>query len=344
MENKTLIGLFLLLAVLFNIIFYCNNWNLGVYGKPWGGSDYSRYMGFQDIRDKPHMVTVWVIDAVGWVWFPPLLFGVFLPLCLFFFFGELLDDFDKALICLAWFIFGTFNLFGYWFLGLLAQSLGACFFCVGLGLCLIAWRHESKLIGLAAFLCIIASCLIHFVFIFASCLFVLGLFIYFDLILYALVFTILGFSVFNYFHFTDFLIPFSTYGLGEPTIFRLFFEFQFPLLFVFAYFGCRNKMDWTFLGLFFITWPFVQLGRGLFFLDLLLVSYAVLGFDRVIVEHRKIVFIVFLAFMVVWFGHCYALLAQNMVMERFINGLDMKEFYESFGIAPMRDLNIPLTK
>jgi hypothetical protein len=109
-----------------------------------------------------------------------------------------------------------------------------------------------------------------------------------------------------------------------------------------AYFGARDKLSKTFLGLFFISCPFVQLGRGIFFLDLLIVPFAFLGFEYLFKEDKRLMFFVVMTFMLVWFGHYYSFQAQNMAMERYINHLSINQLYDSFGIAPLSDINIPL--
>ena len=339
---RSLVGLFCLVAVLFNVIFSLNSWSLNVYGFPWGQSDYFRYEEFRGISWPPHTLTVLLVDLVGWGLFSPLLFGVVLPCCLFLFFWSFLGDSWRGFLCTLWFVFGTFNLVGFWIMGLLAQSVGLCFFL--LALACVRPGYSFRLFWFIGLVFLSLACLSHIVYF--GILIFLGfvVLIYFDFVLLSLACLAAALFPAYFFGWLGYFTLFSNYPLPEPSLYKLLFVFSFPLFYVFGWFGVRGRWDRCLLVCLFFTMPLLQIGRGMIFFHLFLVPLSFLGYEKLIGLSDRRVFLFFFLLMLVWFGNYLMFQCQNMALEHFINGFDVKPLYESFRVAPFTNLNITVSK
>lgn len=327
--------LFILLSgYLFTYLVYTRFYNY--YGFVFGKSDIDNYLIREDNLflepDLVHITFVSIITILSLLFYNnisecltyliPFIMWFVIPVLIFM---HTLSFFNNkrfihlAIIGIIFYLFGTFILFYIGVVSIYAQSFSLLFFILSFIIqnYAIHTQNISRKIILCIlwFLTICFSLSLHIYTIIPLLIILISVNLnYKNLILFILIFSIIGFLFFDLIDYTIF----NNNYYDEPSLYEILFLFTNPILYVLSFIGIINYTNKTkqYFILLFISGIIVHNARLLIFFHPFLILFSLIGYDKLCNRYNKI--IVTLAILIcifLWFGYVYQLFIQSMIIE-----------------------------
>jgi hypothetical protein len=245
----------------------------------------------------------------------PVLVWLVLPLCVYWMFKSMGNDDSLAVCQTLLFMFGSFTLLFFQFTALWAELVSFILF-------VLALKFYTQLRYGEFMIFLVFSVLSH--------PFILGVwFLFFISWLWdnshrgyaILVVTgLVGFVMLT--RLSGYITLFTNYMRNEPTLYMMFFVYTCPLLLLFVLSGFEYGRFSTFMLILLVVCPFIQLGRGMPFLQLFLAYYGGLGFRRLRTILPRLFPVLCWILFYLWFDYFFGFMNNNMVKEFVLRGIN----------------------